>query len=80
MCLIQFKLPLYQLLHPATQRHVRITEQIGAGRVDHAGNLEALALELLIRRHRVAMKRKQSIESVRWDLALRYHLIETMAR
>lgn len=25
------------------------------------------------------MKRKQSIESVRWDLALRYRLIETVA-
>lgn len=25
------------------------------------------------------MKRKQSIESVRWDLALRYRLIETAA-
>lgn len=24
------------------------------------------------------MKRKQSIESVRWDLALRYRLIETI--
>ena len=25
------------------------------------------------------MKRKQSIEQVRWDLALRYRLIETVA-
>ena len=25
------------------------------------------------------MKRKQAIESVRWDLALRYRLIETIA-
>src|SRR5690606_278937 len=55
MCLIQFKLRLHKLVHPATQSDVGVTEQIGVDRIHHAADLEALALELLIRRHRVAV-------------------------
>lgn len=53
MIAVELELRLHELIHPATQGDVWLTEQIGIDRVNHAGDLEALVLEPLIRRYRV---------------------------
>src|SRR5690606_33211163 len=55
MTVIEFELRLHELIRPTTQGDVRVAEQVGIDRAYHACDLKALALELLISSHGVAL-------------------------
>lgn len=48
MDVLEGKLRLHKRVYPTAQRYEAVAEQVGIDRIDHAGDVKAFALELLI--------------------------------